>query len=969
MDSQIGIDVDQTPVTTSSLRTTPIAIIGLAGIFAQSSNAETFWDNILNKIDCITEVPRSRWQVEDYFDPDLAARDKVYCKRGGFLPDIDFDPLEFGIPPNILEVTDVSQLLGLVVARDVLIDAGYGEEIGESGKAGTHHRSGRVFDRSRTGVVLGVAGGQKLITPLTARLQYPVWERVLRSYGLPDDTVAEIVDKMKLAYIEWNENAFPGLLGNVIAGRIANRFDLGGMNCVVDAACASSLSAIKMSISQLLEGRADMMITGGVDTDNSAFTYMCFSKTPAFSQGEVPRPFDADADGMMVGEGIGMLVLKRMTDAERDGDRIYAVIRGIGASSDGRYKSIYAPRPEGQALALRRAYADAGVSPLSVGLIEAHGTGTRAGDPAEFAGLMQVFGSENGHGQTIALGSVKSQIGHTKAAAGAAGMIKAALALDQKVLPPTLNVDKPNPAFDLGASPFYINTETRPWIRPGPNTPRRAGVSAFGFGGTNYHVVLEEYSAEYAAGTHHRSAYRLCRVAQPVILYAADPAALLNLCEERLQDLQGTDREESFAALTTSSRAPRIPVAAARLGFVADSLDEARDLLEGAVKMLRMRPESDSWEHPKGITYRREGLDPTNSVVALFPGQGAQYVNMGRELAVNFPPLREVYADMDARFEAEGQAKLSTVVFAPPAFDAETVAQQNEALQATDYAQAGIGVFSAGLFRLLHQAGFRPNFTAGHSFGELSALWAGGVLRDDDFMRLVKARGKAMRPPANPDFDAGGMAAVQGALSDVEREVAAFGRVVIANQNSNSQVVLAGPTADIQAAHDVLTAKGFKVTILPVSAAFHTPLVEHASKPFAEAVAPTLFQTSDVVVYSNTTGEPYPKDPEEAKALLANHILNPVLFKRQIENVYAAGGRIFVECGPRRIATGLVEDILDGKPYIAIALNPSRSKSSDRQFREAVVQLRVVGLELDDVDPYDLHSPLRVTMPVHSAGA
>ncbi len=924
------------PLEVYGLRTTPIAIIGAAGIFAESHDVVEYWDNILNKIDCITEVPPSRWRVDDYYDPDPAARDKVYCKRGGFLPDIDFNPIEFGIPPNILEVTDVSQLLALVVARDVLVDAGYGAQ-----------PEGRDFDRTRVGVVLGVAGGLKMITPLTSRLQYPVWEQVLSSHGLPEAQVSEIVDNIKLAYAEWNENAFPGLLGNVIAGRVANRFDLGGMNCTTDAACASSLSAITLSVSQLLEGRADMMIAGGVDTDNSPFTFMCFSKTPAFSQGDVPRPFDADADGMMVGEGIGMVMLKRLADAERDGDHIYAVIRGLGASSDGRYKSIYAPRPEGQALATRRAYEDAGVSPLSVGLIEAHGTGTRAGDPAEFEGLTQAFGRANGRGQYIALGSVKSQIGHTKAAAGAAGMIKAALALDQKVLPPTLNVTQPNPKFELETTPFYINTETRPWIRPEGGVPRRAGVSAFGFGGTNYHVVLEEYSAD------HDGAYRLGSVPQPVLLHAGDAAALLYSSETLLAGLSGDGAATVYSEVTLASKAPAIPQGDARLGFVADSLGEARDLLSGAIAMMHARPDVESWAHPKGIVYRRQGVEADGGLVALFPGQGAQYLNMGRDLVVNFPPLREMFSRMDARFIEEGSPALSSIVYPPPAFDEETEKAQAVALQATDYAQAAIGVCSAGLFKLLSQAGFEPNFTAGHSFGELSALWAGGVLDDDDFLRLVKARGKAMSPPDDPDFDAGGMAAVQGAPADVEREIAAFENVIIANLNSNSQVVLAGPTVELARAGEALSAKGFKVTMLPVSAAFHTPLVSHASAPFAEAVAPTTFHPSDVVVYSNTTGEPYPDDPEVMRTLLSNHILNPVLFKRQIEAIYEAGGRVFVEFGPRRITTGLVEDILADKPYVAVALNPSRSKSSDRQFREAVVQLRVAGLNLGNVDPYE----------------
>ena len=314
-----------------------------------------------------------------------------------------------------------------------------------------------------TGVILGVVGmSSKLVQPLFSRLQYPVWEKVLRNAGVPEDDTQKIIEKIKSAYVGWDENAFPGTIVNVIAGRIANRFDLGGTNCVIDAACGSSLAAARMAIMELAEGRADMMITGGVDVDNSILTYMCFSKTPAFSKGESVRTFDADSDGMMVGEGIGMLVLKRLEDAERDGDRIYAVIKGIGSSSDGRFKSIYAPRSEGQAKAIRRAYVDAGFTPDTVGLVEAHGTGTMAGDPAEFNGMQLVFGDGNPEKQVIALGSVKSQIGHTKSTAGAASLIKVSLALYNKVLPATLNVKKPNPKLDIENTPFYINTETRP---------------------------------------------------------------------------------------------------------------------------------------------------------------------------------------------------------------------------------------------------------------------------------------------------------------------------------------------------------------------------------------------------------------------------------------------------------------------------------------------------------------------------
>jgi len=250
---------------------------------------------------------------------------------------------------------------------------------------------------------------------------------------------------MKQAYVPWKENSFPGMWGNVIAGRVANRFDLGGTNCVVDAACASSLAAMKYAIHDLLDHRSDMMITGGIDTDNSIFMYLCFSKTPAFTKNERPQPFDHDSSGIMIGEAIGMVMLKRLVDAERDQDQLYAVIKGVGSSSDGKYKSIYAPRASGQVQALQRAYQDAGFDPSSVGLIEAHGTGTVVGDLTEFDGLKEVFTKEKGDKQHIALGSVKSQIGHTKNAAGVAGLIKCALALPHTVLPPTIYVTQPNP--------------------------------------------------------------------------------------------------------------------------------------------------------------------------------------------------------------------------------------------------------------------------------------------------------------------------------------------------------------------------------------------------------------------------------------------------------------------------------------------------------------------------------------------
>jgi polyketide-type polyunsaturated fatty acid synthase PfaA len=917
-----------------TLQQTPVAIIGMAGIFPQAKNLREYWENIINKVDCITDVPPSRWQIDDYYAPDPSTPDKTYCKRGGFIPDIDFNPLEFGLPPNILEVTEVSQLLALIVAKQAMADAGYGTE--------------NPF-RQKTGVILGVGGGQKLITPLTSRLQYPIWKRVLKSSGISDEDSQQILEKMQLAYIPWQENSFPGLLGNVIAGRIANRLDLGGINCVVDAASAGSLAALQMALSELTEYRSDMMITGGVDTDNSIFMYMCFSKPPAFSKQQNIKPFDADSDGMMIGEGIGMLVLKRLEEAKQARDRIYAVIKGIGTSSDGKSKSIYAPRASGQSLALRRAYESAGFAASTVGMIEAHGTGTVTADSTEFAALKAVFSENNLQKQTIALGSVKSQIGHTKAAAGAASLIKTALALHHKILPPTINIQKPNPQFEIEDSPFYLNTETRPWFRAETEPPRRAGASSFGFGGTNYHVVLEEYQCT--------GAYRLHKISAPVLLFAQTPTQLLAQCENLRMRLESEAAERHYAELIDSYQASKVPQASARVGFVAKSLRETCDLLEITIDLLTKQPTANSFEHPKGIHYRKRGFDTRKKVVALFAGQGSQYLEMGREIALNFPPLRQAYAEMDTLLLKKGLSPISNLVFPCPAFEVAQKNAQVAALQQTENAQPAIGAFSVGLYKILLKAGFKPDFVAGHSFGELTALWAAEVFSDEDYCFLVQARGQAMASPSDPNFEAGAMLAVTGDINEVQDIVENFPNISVANWNSNIQVVLGGPTADIETIQQVFEKKCFSTELLPVSAAFHTPVVEHAYKPFAQALNRVTFNRPKIPVYSNLTGMPYPDNPADIRKLLTSHTKKPVNFKRNIENLSAAGGYLFIEFGPRNILTALVSNLLEDKPHFAVALNASRKTDSDYQLRDAVIQLRVAGLSLHHLDPYSLKSP------------
>ncbi|PCJ18935.1 MAG: hypothetical protein COB02_09375 [Candidatus Cloacimonadota bacterium] len=903
-----------------------IAIIGMGCHYPGATNLEEYWKNIVQGKDCITDIPEeTHWKIKDYFDEDQKIPDKTYCKRGGFLPFVDFDPMKYGIGPKDIDVIDTAQLLGMKVAREALDDAGY--------------LNNKDLDLDKVSCIVGTTCITELATPLNMRLSYPVIDQILDQHGVDEKTRASITEQYRESYPIWQENSFPGVLGNVVSGRIASHLNLGGTNCVIDAACASSLGAIKMSIDSLLTGTSDMAITGGVDTENNIFMYMCFSKTPAFSAEGKSRPFSSDSDGILIAEGIGLLVLKRYEDAVRDGDRIYSVIDAMGSSSDGKGKSIYQPVPEGQAKAVRQAYEMAGVTPEDIQLLEAHGTGTRVGDFKEFVGLQSIYKSDKDK-NWCAMGSVKSQIGHCKASAGVAGLMKAALSLHHKILPPTINILEPNPKMEIKDTSFYLNTEARPWVKTGGREKRYAASSAFGFGGTNFHAVLSEIDTNK-----YQSLYRS---QQEVFVFAEDSTDQLKKAIEEYQDY--AKKAKCFNQLARYNQHSLNTKAKVKCSIVAKDLESLSDHLNEL--HTHLVAQSDKNLLRANAIYYTPKNDYTDSKVAfLFAGQGSQHPSMIKDFIFTYPNCQKTLDDVEAHRANKGWDTISKYAYPIPVFSNDERQKQRDILTQTNRAQPALAFTNLTILNALRELGLQADMFGGHSFGELSALYAAGVIDFDAYMLLSEERGQLMQECAkNSD---GTMAAILAPIAQIKTVLSDANKtlntsVILANLNSPSQAVISGKSSEIDKVCDFFTKEKLTVKRIPVGAAFHTDLMKPAVEKFQKTIDGIKFNTAKLSVYSNTSAKVYPTSENEMKACLANQLLNPVAYIDQINQMNQDGANIFVEVGPSKVQSGLIRSILDKKDVLVFSSDSGDAKQNPehnglKDFSHLVAQLYTLG--------------------------
>jgi acyl transferase domain-containing protein len=919
-----------------------IAIVGMSCLFPGASNLSQFWTNIVNAVDATRDATAEEWNPDKFYNQNPTSFEQIYCKRGGFITELaDFDPLKYGVMPNSISGSDPDQLLALRVATEALADAGY---------------NNKEYDGNRAEVILGrtsAPGGGSMNMIYHGETIHQVLD-VVKSlhpeYSAEQLTLLE--QGLRSTLKNCSSDTIPAVMPNILAGRIAGRLGFKGKSTVLDSACASSLIAVEMAVNDLLSGSCDLALAGGIHVNAFAAFYQMFCGLGALSKQEKIRPYDDKADGTLLGEGLGMVVLKRYEDALKDEDRIYAVITGIASSSDGQGTSMLAPSVDGEALALKRAYEMSGVSPSTIGLLEGHGTGTPSGDAAEIQAIQKVYGESTDGSPWCAIGSVKSMIGHTQAASGVAGLIKTALALYHKILPPTLNVETPTSQIDWQKSPCYINSKTRTWIHSKTPTtiapedrakweryssPRRAAVSAFGFGGVNAHTILEEHDNEYEG----ESDSLLLEWETELCLFVGKTHEELVGSLSDVRNYLSNNQSQALrnVAYTLATRARKMQGKKQTVSIVASTIDDLRSKIEGVLQAFNKNETPNLAE----VYYIKDSQAGKGKLAFVMPGLGAAYPNMLQDLCYHFPEVRIVFDYIDIlALHCQSDFMPSRRIFPRGEQGQESIAS----LAAMDSAVVNVLMAEWALYTVLQNLGIEPDALLGCSTGEFATLPMSAAVNILDvaplFYHLSTQVAKSVSKDKLANLRSIMLVADHDSFKDSLKDI---DDLYLSAALCPSQTMLSGSKEAVAEAMKALTAAGFEPQPLPMAIPYHTPLVEGMVDPNLQEIQDMELGLPQTPIWSCSRVDKYPADTTAIREITTKLFTQPIMLKKTIEAMYADGVTMFVEVGPKGVLTPLIGDTLQDKEHLAVASNTSYN-SSITQLNHCLGELAAHGVNM-----------------------
>jgi acyl transferase domain-containing protein/phosphopantetheinyl transferase len=911
-----------------------IAVVGMACVFPKAANLRQFWSNLVNGVDAIDSPPPGRWSDRRNFQ--LPAEHEAFLPsdRGGFLPtDLSFDPLPFGVQPNLVRHGDPDQFLMLHVIDAALRDAGIAED------SPLRKRTDVIIGRGGyvTGKLLEVTFRAECFDIMLELLErrYPEWVRPRR----PD-----LEEYLRSTLTPREADNVSTAIANITASRAANRLNLRGAAYTVDGACASSLLAVEQAVWRLRNGQSDAAVAAGVFLNLAPTFLHAFASIGALSASGSMRPFDRRADGLLAGEGGGAVILKRLEDAIQDGNEIYALVKGVGSASDGREVDVLAPSSSGQVLALENAYADAGIDPASIGYLELHGTATVVGDLTELATIKTFFGTVTEPATARAMGSVKSMIGHCMPAAGIAAFIKTALALANKILPPSLHCEEPR--RELSDSPFYLITQTRPWIHNPAHGPRRAGVNAFGFGGINAHVVLEEWihkpgapATGYSpvAGAPGLSANvrpietGLHRASELFVISAESEDALRQQLRRLDHFLDHDGTEPSLTDLAwTLSRAVRSEHPF-KLAIVADDLPHLRRLLHECLDGPN--------EETDTIYYSADARTPRGKIAFLFPGMGfpgliGNYPDHVLELCLHYPEVRAEFDFFEDRDRHPEDKVPTSAIFSPPLSLPEEYRRQLKSRlappKAEDYsgdqpaprerylAAMGVTLSNWASWVLLRKFDIPVDMIAGQSQGEMAALCAAGVA---NFHAVAPGFWKVLNIDARVAIGRQ-LAFTWASEEKVAPLLAEEADVHVAIHMAPHSVILGGKRESLLRIAEKLRQEEILVQLLPYPP-IHTPCLSHLRGQLLEQLADEKVELHKpgIALYSSITSELYPDDAAGMRETLLKNVDQPLRVWQTVRRMYEDGARIFVQVGGGHMAAHLNSILPEGEEAITVAVD------------------------------------------------